>query len=60
MIRFLINFMLQTIFVLTGRDPRVRVSLPLLILAYAGEYYFAISIMLTAILLYAFVTTENA
>ncbi|ATI48563.1 hypothetical protein CO725_24385 [Vibrio parahaemolyticus] len=60
MIRFLINFMLQTIFVLTGRDQRVRVSLPLLILAYAGGYYFATGVMLSAILLYAFVTTENA
>lgn len=60
MIRFLINFMLQTIFVLTGRDPRVRMSVPLLIATIAtGEYFYTYVIIFFAVL-YAFFTTENA
>ncbi len=60
MIRFLTNFMLQTIFVLTGRDPLVRVSLPILILGIVGEYYFFTGVVFSILLLYAFYTTENA
>jgi len=60
MIRFLINFMLHSISVLTGRDSKVRVSLPLLILGYASGYYFATSVVISILLIFAFVTTENA